>query len=84
MFDEIEREYKRRLTVEIRRTLTDVPFVKDIVVTDPEEIENRGGIVGTVLYTLCARARSCVNAPAGRCSPGPKARRARSKRAPVP
>lgn len=47
MPDEIEDE--RRVTVEILRTLKDLPISKDIVVTTPEEIERRGDLVGTVL-----------------------------------
>ena len=40
---------KRRAAIEIRRTLADVPVSKDIIVTTPEEIEQRGALVGTVL-----------------------------------
>jgi len=40
---------ERRVTVEIRRLLRDMPAAKDIVVTTPEEIERRGDLVGTVL-----------------------------------
>jgi predicted nucleotidyltransferase len=47
MPDGIEDE--RRVTVEIRRLLRDMPVAKDIVVTTPEEIERRGDLVGTVL-----------------------------------
>lgn len=47
MPDGIEDE--RRVTVEIRRILRDMPVAKDIVVTTPEEIERRGDLVGTVL-----------------------------------
>jgi len=47
MPDGIEDE--RRVTVEIRRLLRDMPVAKDVVVTTPEEIERRGDLVGTVL-----------------------------------
>ena len=33
----------------MRRTLSDLPVSKDIIVTTPEEIARRGHIVGTVL-----------------------------------
>ncbi len=47
MPDGIEDE--RRVTMEIRRLLRDMPMAKDVVVTTPEEIERRGHLVGTVL-----------------------------------
>ncbi len=40
---------KRRVAVEIRRLLGDLPASKDIVVTTPDEIASRGQVVGTVL-----------------------------------
>ena len=40
---------KRRVAIEIRRTLIDLPVCKDIIVTTPEEIERRGNLIGTVL-----------------------------------
>ena len=40
---------KRRAAVEMRRTLSDLPVSKDIIVTTPEEIARRGHLVGTVL-----------------------------------
>ena len=50
VFREVGREDKRRLTVEIRRALVDVPFPKDVVVTNLKEIGCRGGIASTVLH----------------------------------
>lgn len=50
VFPEVGRRDKRRLTVDIRRALADVPFPKDIVVADPGEISRRGDVPGTVLY----------------------------------
>ena len=41
---------KRRAAVEIRRSLGDLPVSKDIVVVTPDEIANRGHVVGTVLH----------------------------------
>ena len=40
---------KRKATVEIREALADLPVFKDIIVTTPDEIANRGTLVGTVL-----------------------------------
>ncbi len=40
---------KRQVTVEIRRALADLSVAKDIIVTTPEEIKERGDMVGTVL-----------------------------------
>lgn len=49
VFPEVKREDKHDLTVEILRALADLPAPKDVVVTDLDEIERRGHIVGTVL-----------------------------------
>ena len=40
---------KRQAAVEMRRTLSDLPVSKDVIVTTPEEIARRGHLVGTVL-----------------------------------
>ena len=48
VFREVAPEDKRRLTLGIRRALADVPFPKDVVVTDLGEIERAGGLAGTV------------------------------------
>jgi len=40
---------KRQAAIEIRRVLADVPVSKDIVITTPGEIAQRGHLVGTVL-----------------------------------
>ncbi len=39
----------RSVAVEIRRTLRDLPVGKDIIVTTPDEICQRGQLVGSVL-----------------------------------
>lgn len=49
VFPEVKRDVKHDLTVEILRALTDLPAPKDVVVTDLDEIERRGNLVGTVL-----------------------------------
>lgn len=42
---------KRQVTVEIQSCLAGLPVSRDIVVTTPEEIERRGRVVGTLLYS---------------------------------
>lgn len=49
VFDSVELENKRDLTLSIRRALAEIPVPLDVVVTDVEEIDRRGHIVGTVL-----------------------------------
>ena len=41
---------KRQAAIEIRRSLGDLQISKDIVVTTPDEIAQRGHVVGTVLH----------------------------------
>jgi predicted nucleotidyltransferase len=50
VFEHVEWENKRRLGVDIRVAVADVPVPKDIVVTDLDEIARRGHIIGTILY----------------------------------
>jgi predicted nucleotidyltransferase len=45
------------MTVEMRRALSDLPVAKDIVVTTPEEIEQRGHLVGTALLPALTDGR---------------------------
>jgi predicted nucleotidyltransferase len=40
---------RRKMAVEIRRTLRDMAVSKDIIVTTPDEITRRGNMVGSVL-----------------------------------
>jgi predicted nucleotidyltransferase len=40
---------RRQKSIEIRRSLSDLPICKDIFVTTPEEINQRGHLVGDVL-----------------------------------
>ncbi len=49
VFDSVELENKRELTLEIRRALAEIPVPVDVIVTDVEEIDRQGHIVGTVL-----------------------------------
>ena len=48
---------KRRLAVEIRRALSDLPLAKDIIVTTPEEIARRGNLVGSILRPALREGR---------------------------
>jgi len=42
-------EHKRKIAIEIGNSLSNLPISKDIIVTTPEEIEERGKIVGDIL-----------------------------------
>jgi predicted nucleotidyltransferase len=42
-------EHRRRLAVNLRRLLADLPLPKDVVLATPEEIATRGDLVGSVL-----------------------------------
>ena len=48
---------KRQVAIEIRRSLGDLVVSKDIVVTTPDEIAQRGHIVGTVLHAAIREDR---------------------------
>lgn len=49
VFEEVEWENKRKLTVEIMRSLVGLPVPVDIIVTDLDEIQRRGDLIGPVL-----------------------------------
>ncbi len=49
VFDNVELENKRKLTVDIRRALAEIPVPVDIVVTDVDEIRRRGHLVRPIL-----------------------------------
>ena len=42
-------DHKRRAAIEILRVLNGLPISKDVVVTTPEEIAERGNIIGDIL-----------------------------------
>ena len=44
-----EIEDKRAVTIDLMRTLSDLPVSKDIVVTTPQEIAERGDVLGQIL-----------------------------------
>jgi len=48
IFDEVKWEDKRKLTVEIRRSIADLPVPVDVIIADLDEIRRRGKIIGTV------------------------------------
>jgi len=49
---------KRRMAIEMRRALQDLPVGKDIIVTSPEEIERRGQLVGSILRPALREGRT--------------------------
>lgn len=49
VFDRVELENRRELAVDIRRAIARVPVPVDVFVTDVDEIDRQGHIVGTVL-----------------------------------
>ena len=42
-------EHKRKAAIEVLRALNGLPISKDVIVTTPQEIEERGNIVGYIL-----------------------------------
>ena len=48
---------KHQVAIEIRRSLGDLLVSKDIVVTTPDEISQRGHVVGTVLHAAIREGR---------------------------
>ena len=57
VFEHVELENKRELAVDIHRALDGIPVPVDIVVTDVDEIERQGHIVGTVLRPALREGR---------------------------
>ena len=54
---------KRQVAIEIRRSLGDLLASKDIVVTTPDEIAQRGHVVGTVLNAAIREGRVLYERP---------------------
>ena len=54
---------KRKAAVEIMRSLRDLPVSKDIVVTTPDEIADRGQVVGTVLHAALREGKVLYERP---------------------
>lgn len=42
-------EHKRKAAIEVLRVLNGLPITKDVVVTTPKEIKERGHVVGNIL-----------------------------------
>ena len=54
---------KRDAAINIRRVLGDLPVCKDIVVATPEEIAQRGHLVGTVLRSALREGKVIYERP---------------------
>ena len=54
---------KRQVAIEIRRSLRDLLISKDIVVATPDEIAQRGHVVGTVLNAAIREGRVLYERP---------------------
>jgi len=54
---------KRRMAIDIRRALSDLPVFKDIVVTSPDEIARRGRLVGSILQPALAEGKVLYDRP---------------------
>lgn len=54
---------KRQVTIEIRRSLRDFLISKDIVVATPDEIAQRGHVVGTILNAAIREGRVLYERP---------------------
>lgn len=57
VFDRVELENKRELAVDISRALAGIPVPVDVIVTDVDEIDRQGHIVGTVLRPALREGR---------------------------
>jgi predicted nucleotidyltransferase len=42
-------EHKRKAAIEVLRALNGLPITKDVIVTTPKEIKERGQVVGNIL-----------------------------------
>lgn len=52
-----EVQDKRRAAVEMRQALRDLPVSKDVFVTTPDEIDERGNVVGNIIYEALREGR---------------------------
>jgi predicted nucleotidyltransferase len=43
-------EHKRKAAIEVLRALNGLPIAKDVIVTTPKEIKERGQVVGNILH----------------------------------
>lgn len=63
VFDEVEWEEKRNISVDIDRSLAGIPVPVDIIVTDVDEIRRRGHLVGRVLRPALEEGRVVYERP---------------------
>lgn len=63
IFDHVELENKRDLTLGIRHALAEIPVPVDVIVADIDEIERQGHIVGTVLRPALHEGRVVYKRP---------------------
>lgn len=63
VFERVERENKRGLTVEIRRALAEIPVPVDVIVTDVDEIRRRGHLVGPILRPALEEGKAVYERP---------------------
>lgn len=63
VFEEVEWENKRELTVEIRRAIAGIPVPVDVIVTDTDEIRRRGHLVGPILRPALEEGKTVYERP---------------------
>jgi predicted nucleotidyltransferase len=63
VFDEVEWENKRKLTVEIRSSIADLAVPVDVIIADLDEIRRRGKIVGTVPHAALHEGKVLYDRP---------------------
>ncbi len=63
VFDRVELENKRGLSVEISRALAGIPVPVDVIVTDVDEIRRRGHLVGPILRPALEEGKTVYERP---------------------
>jgi len=54
---------KRKIAIEIRRSLSEFNIPKDILVSTPDEISKRGHLIGTLLHTALSEGKKIYEQP---------------------
>jgi predicted nucleotidyltransferase len=54
---------KRKIAIEIRRSLSEFNIPKDILVSTPAEISKRGHLIGTLLHTALSEGKKIYERP---------------------
>ena len=54
---------KRKIAIEIRRSLSEFNIPKDILVSTPDEISKRGHLIGTLLHTALREGKKIYERP---------------------